>query len=244
MQRPLATGEYATGGVGYKWVLGVNVWKDSTSPNINNLLASASIVVTLPHRHVHDLITHLEHFSQTIGGTKKVGSRLLSFGTLQLTGNPVGIEVWNVDAATIRGASKDTPLLVVDSRVSRLLNLRSVNGIVSCNVTLVQTEGGPPVQANLRSSAGVVDAVVDLKYSLFATTSPQFDVTAYSRFSQTTLWMTDQQGRGTLGSEPSTGRVIYLAGLLNCQIEEKVLHEEMYDGLGRGEKTRDAFTLR
>ncbi|KAG8788395.1 hypothetical protein FRC12_014639 [Ceratobasidium sp. 428] len=198
MQRPLASGELLTEGTNYKWVLGIYLWKDLRLQVGNSLLASALITVTLPYGRVHDFTTRLGYLSQIIGSTKIVASRPVSFGTLQLNSSHGQILVGNIEASTIHGASNDGLISFTDSRVGGSLDLRSLYGIVSCNVTLVQTEDGSPARVNLQSEAGIVDAVVDLDYSELSATTPQFDMTAYSRFSRATLWVTDQRGTDTL----------------------------------------------
>ncbi|KAG8784881.1 hypothetical protein FRC12_018186 [Ceratobasidium sp. 428] len=198
MQRPLASGELSTEGTNYKWVLGIYLWKDLRLQVGNSLLASALITVTLPYGRVHDLTTRVGYLSQIIGSTKTVTSRPVSFGTLRLDSSHGRILVRNIEASTIQGASNDGLISVTDSRVGGSLDLQSLYGIVSCNVTLVQTEDGSPVRVNLQSEAGIVDAVVDLDYSKLSATTPQFDMTAYSRFSRATLWVTDQRGTDTL----------------------------------------------
>ncbi|KAG9121072.1 hypothetical protein FRC07_003114 [Ceratobasidium sp. 392] len=173
MQQPLAADEPSVRGEKQKWVLGIYIWRDPTSPARNHLLASASIMLTLPYQHTHDLTTRLRYLSQTIGCSSKTMSRLLSFGTLRLGGSHNQIAVRNIEAETIEGVSDDSPLSVADSRVNKSLNLQS--------------------------TYGVVDAVVDLEYPLVPTINPpQFSIVAYSRFSRATLWVTDQKGTDAL----------------------------------------------
>ncbi|KAG9074443.1 hypothetical protein FRC06_010690 [Ceratobasidium sp. 370] len=194
MQRPRSAEEQVSGGDAHKWVISLNIWKDPTSPTRNNLLASASIILTLPYSHVHNLFTRINYFTQTIGPKEDANSPLLSFGTLKLLGNNGRIEVHNVEAAIVEGRSGADSLLVQDSRIKKSLSLESQYGMVSCNVTLVQTEGGPPTQVDLRSRAGVADAVVDLEYAVHSIQAPRFEVKAFSQFSRAMVWVTDHQG--------------------------------------------------
>ncbi|KAG8739271.1 hypothetical protein FRC10_005833 [Ceratobasidium sp. 414] len=193
MQRSLSTEERAGGSKGHKWVLSINIWKDPTSPTRNNLLASASIILTLPYSHVHNLVTRINYFTQTVGLKDEANSPLL-FDTLRLLGSNGHIEVYNVEAAVVEGRSEYDSLLVEDSRIKKSLSLESQYGMVSCNVTLVQTESGPPIQANLQSRAGVADVVVNLEYPFHSTQAPRFEVAAFSQFSRAMIWMTDHQG--------------------------------------------------
>ncbi|KAG9075122.1 hypothetical protein FS749_013247 [Ceratobasidium sp. UAMH 11750] len=193
MRQPLPTGGRTSGNNGHKWVLGINIWKDPTSSTRNNLLASASIVLTLPYSHVHNLVTRINYFTQTVGLKEDTNSRL-RFDTLRLLGNNGHIEVHNVEAAVLEGRTESDSLLVEDSRIKKSLSLESQYGMVSCNVTLVQTEGGPPIQVDLRSRAGIADAVTDLEYPSHSAQAPRFEVSAFSQFSRAMIWMTDHQG--------------------------------------------------
>ncbi|KAG8788394.1 hypothetical protein FRC12_014638 [Ceratobasidium sp. 428] len=190
VQQSLSEGE-VIGGKDYKWVLGINIWKDPTSDTPNNFLASVSIIITLPYSKPHNLMTRINYFTQTIGRKESEKSSLLSFETLRLRTNNGNIQISNVQASTIDGYSEYDWVSVGDSRITKSLDLRSKYGIVSCNATLAQTGSGHPVRVNLESTARQVKST---KYPLGSTEAPRFEVSAFSQFSRAMIWMTDHLG--------------------------------------------------
>ncbi|KAG8784879.1 hypothetical protein FRC12_018184 [Ceratobasidium sp. 428] len=139
-------------------------------------------------------MTRVNHFTQTIGRKESEESSFLSFETLRFRTTNGHVQIYGVQAAAIDGYSEYDWVSVEDSRITKSLDLRSKYGIVSCNVTLAQTENGPPTRANLESTTSVADMVVDLEYPLGSTIAPRFEVSAFSQFSRAMIWMTDHWG--------------------------------------------------
>jgi hypothetical protein len=66
------------------------VWKDLIASKKGYVLASMSIIVTLPRSYVHTLSTALDYFSQVIGPDVMTEMNTLRFDTLRVHGGQRG----------------------------------------------------------------------------------------------------------------------------------------------------------
>ncbi|QRV82287.1 transmembrane protein [Ceratobasidium sp. AG-Ba] len=195
-----ATGKLGSDvGESRRWVLGVYIRESPTSPGHNNVFATLDINMILPTSSQHDLSTDLPYFSQTIGPGPDSGDASVSFNSLRLAGGFGPTVVQNIEATTIQATSSNEYVVVGQSRISRLLDLRSDVGLVGCNVTLVHRTDHQPITTNLQSEAGTISGVFDVEYSTDSH-SPRFDFTAHSRLARAVLWINDQQGTKLLRS--------------------------------------------
>ncbi|QRV82286.1 transmembrane protein [Ceratobasidium sp. AG-Ba] len=197
-KRLSADGAQGHGNEPYKWSIRISVFKDPFSSRRNNLLASLAIILTLPAGYAHDLTTELDFFTQRIGYAQGPQPPRLLFGNLRLGGEYGRIDVWNANAASIVGHSSYSPLSVSGSRIGGSLVLKSKYAVVECNVTLVQTEDGPPVQVDMQSAEGGVVIVVDLDYPLYSHKPSQFDIQAQSKFTRSLMYISDHRGTDAL----------------------------------------------
>ncbi|CEL56734.1 hypothetical protein RSOLAG1IB_12002 [Rhizoctonia solani AG-1 IB] len=140
---------------GERWLFGLYAWKDPTGHGQDSLLASMSIIVTLPRTRVHSLSTKLNYFAQTIGPEVKMDSNALVFDTLQARlGERGSLTIRNVTAATIETTAFGDMQTIQDTRVTKMLQMRSDTGFISCSVSLVHDKGSSPAQIDLHSNLG------------------------------------------------------------------------------------------
>ncbi|KAG9124989.1 hypothetical protein FRC07_009460 [Ceratobasidium sp. 392] len=200
MRRPREVKDGLAKSEDYKWVLGVYIWKSVDQPSNDSVFAGISITIVLPRSHTHDLSTQLHYFTQNIGSTDDNDVPSLSFGILDVTGNYGHIKIQNVAAAVVKGVSLDSDVGVEPARITQSIDLRSTYGIVGCNVTLVHIPSKDPVSVNLESEVGAVSGVFELDYPISPDTRPRFDISAYSMYSRTVLWVADPLGTKALRS--------------------------------------------
>ncbi|KAJ1301882.1 hypothetical protein OPQ81_000722 [Rhizoctonia solani] len=186
-----------------RWILGLYAWKGPITDDRDALLVSVSIIVTLPRSQVHNLSTHLNYFSQVIGPEAKTDLNTLTFDTLEARlGERGSLLVRNVTVATINSKAFGDAQQLMDTRVTKLAQIRSDYGLISCSVSLVQTKGNSPVRLDLQSEIGVVTSVINLEYPLTPSNPPRFDIKAFSRFSPAIVMVKDPRGMNLLRQNP------------------------------------------
>ncbi|CCO36333.1 hypothetical protein BN14_10467 [Rhizoctonia solani AG-1 IB] len=188
---------------GERWLFGLYAWKDPTGHGQDSLLASMSIIVTLPRTRVHSLSTKLNYFAQTIGPEVKMDSNALVFDTLQARlGERGSLTIRNVTAATIETTAFGDMQTIQDTRVTKMLQMRSDTGFISCSVSLVHDKGSSPAQIDLHSNLGTVAVEAALEYPSLAPGLFQFSIKAYSAYSPAMILVRDPQGTSLLRQNP------------------------------------------
>ncbi|CAE6489948.1 unnamed protein product [Rhizoctonia solani] len=193
-----------------RWVLGLYAWRDPTASDRDALLISMSIVVTLPRAQAHNFSTRLNYFAQVIGPEAKTDANTLVFDSLRARlGQRGALVIRNVTAAEIQTTAFEDTQYVSETRVTKSIQMRSDSGMIGCLVTLVQTEGAPPVQMGVQSVIGAVSAQATLEYPPQLSSPPQYNVDIYSKFSPTMALIKDPWGTNLLRQNPRVAPILF-----------------------------------
>ncbi|CAE6529542.1 unnamed protein product [Rhizoctonia solani] len=238
--------ETGDGPINSGWALGIYELRTHPIPGRRGAPLQVSIVVTLPRGHTHNLSTSLSYFAQVVGPEVSMEPHALTFDTLQLRGGQGGgmdFLVRNVNAAVLRAESKVDNLRVDNSRISKLIHMRSENGIIGCNATLVQAGDSPPVRVDMKTTFGGISATTILDYSL-ATGIPRFEFDLHSEYNPTVGKILDPQGTDMIstGKFPQTLPIIKISSTSRYAFAQAVVPATYHGTMDIGSKYASIVT--
>lgn len=230
-----------------RWVLGLYAWRDPASSDRDPLLISMSIVVTLPRSQVHTLSTRLNYFAQTIGPETKTDSNTIVFDSLRARlGQRGGLVIRNVTATEIQTEAYEDTQMVMDTRVTKSIQMESDSGMIGCFVTLVQTEGAPPVRMDLHSMVGTVSTLATLDYPHLSF-PPQYNLEVSSKYSFAVIVVQDPRGTNLLrlhpGVVPSILPIIRVNATSHLSVAQVSVPPTFYGSVGLVSKHAEIVTI-
>ncbi|KAG8688160.1 hypothetical protein FRC11_005961 [Ceratobasidium sp. 423] len=191
---------------------------------------------------IYELRTH--PMSGGRGPEVSIEPHALTFDTLELRGGQGGgMDFLNVNAAVLRAESKVDNLIVDDSRISKLIHMRSENGIIGCNATLVQTGNSPPVRVDMKTIFGGISATTTLDYSL-ATGTPRFELDLHSEYNPPVGKILDPQGTNAIltGQVPQTLPTIKVSSTSRYAVAQAVVPATYHGTMDIGSKYASIVT--
>lgn len=111
------------------------LWKNPIVPSAHKLLASVSMVVSLPRDHTHDFSTHLDLFTQSVGSAVVDPKYPLSFATLSLESyfRDIAVQV----STRYTGMVHPTELIMVQNIAGDVIKVTSQSGKIDVDATRI-----------------------------------------------------------------------------------------------------------